>query len=581
MTYYRKSNPKRETDSEKYIASFNLPDMPRQSSAMYFLIISLISFMVYPVNFAEAHNISVNITITNDTIDPGTGYVENLFEMMNNEYYQNKEIFNISMNYEIYSYTDYELNGSSQKSETALHLLKYYNFQDGNNKKIEKSGKVDIKNFKYKKSSGTGSFYFDNETKYLICYNLTISKQEAKSYLAGCKNLSIDENIKFILDNPSEKKRQYCDFYPEITVNDYYPLKNMSSIRKIQYYVIPRYNLYPGTMAESMAENANGNMNGNMNGTAGNADAGNNANYTQVLNETSLKKIISQENFRIEYWIEDIYGNIIRSRAITSSRSKKEFTIRDNSPSTLIIRARMKNVSCDDFDNTNDEAVFPIILKPNIIFSNEYQIMDITQIGNTIFLKATFTKNSTDKNEIRVWLENGRKKISNIQEISMYSKNSELSLTIPIEIASMTNYPDSSRLVIDLFGIRTETVIPIRGENIKDNIITSKNAAGIINLTNLTGFTSPASSKNITNKVSSNYSIKTISVEDDSENTVMTDRRIISERYTENSGNPKDCLEDNPFLKYISMKQLPGQFLNETENIINSPNVNNLSEWTL
>lgn len=72
-------------------------------------------------------------------------------------------------------------------------------------------------------------------------------------------------------------------------------------------------------------------------------------------------------NYIIEYWIEDIDGNIIKRKTNTSNQNKKTFTPK-NTDNGIIIKSRIAKIDCDDvnLDDNFAEKKFYTLTNVNL-----------------------------------------------------------------------------------------------------------------------------------------------------------------------------------------------------------------------
>lgn len=348
----------------------------------------------------------------------------------------------------------------TKKSYNVTFNYSIFSYED-NNRIIEKKESIRINNFKYKKTTGLGKFRFENGTKYDICIEATFYSTETNDNkdLKICWNYSIGYVAK-------QNKKKICSMSAEISVEDYSAKMNPE---KINFKVLPI--------------------------------------RKRITNESN-----GTEDFVIEYWIDDIYGNILKRKANTSSSSKKTFTIKDNLMMTIIIHARIYNKTCTNVEN-NTETSVAIIINPEKVEKNPIEILDIKQIESVVFVKMALFRNTSD-NKIDLWIENNNEKISNIYTINIHTMYADAIFTIPISILD-TNEDKNAQLIIDGFGTRMKNIIELK---VKEN--TSKN-----------------------------YSKKEIET---------------------NKSSTRKTVEKDFFIKFITS--------NKTENVINSPNVNVISQ---
>jgi len=68
----------------------------------------------------------------------------------------------------------------------------------------------------------------------------------------------------------------------------------------------------------------------------------------------------SSFDYTIEYWVEDIDGNIIKRKTNTTNQNKKSFTPK-NANKTIIIKSRIAKISCNNInliDNSAQKTIY-------------------------------------------------------------------------------------------------------------------------------------------------------------------------------------------------------------------------------
>jgi len=121
--------------------------------------------------------------------------------------------------------------------------------------------------------------------------------------------------------------------------------------------------------------------------------------YTK-LNENSF-------DYKIEYWIEDMFGGIVKPKRNTTSQAKKSFTPK-NIDSHLIIKARIVSLGCDDFNTQDNFAEKKIFLEG---LDDNYARGTANTTNKTIEVSFSIDKERQKLEELAENLgnENGRK----------------------------------------------------------------------------------------------------------------------------------------------------------------------------
>ena len=291
-------------------------------------------------------------------------------------------------------------NHDYQKTKSAFNITFSYNISriDDGESLLEKTDTIRITNFKYRKSTGLGKFRFSMNSTYRICSMIVASSgQSTESITISCVNIS---------SGSFSETRIPCALSPEIIVDDY---SAVMSLDKLSFKVLPK--------------KSQGNQTG---------------------------------KYVIEYWIEDTFGNVLKRKANTSSSSKKSFTLKDNAMMTLMIRAKIYNISCRNSANITESSV-AIVVNPETTAREQIELLDIKQAGNMVFVKVSLFRNSSES-EVRIWFEDRNEKISNIYTIDVLTMYSHSIFNIPIQISEERK---GTSLVIEGFGKRIENMISL------------------------------------------------------------------------------------------------------------------------
>ena len=88
-------------------------------------------------------------------------------------------------------------------------------------------------------------------------------------------------------------------------------------------------------------------------------------------------KVYDGNNYKIEYWIEDLESNIVKSKVETSNSNQKQWTPNADEEGTFIIKANITYLDCNDISlNNNYEEKLIVILEEE----EEFEILDYTKI---------------------------------------------------------------------------------------------------------------------------------------------------------------------------------------------------------
>jgi hypothetical protein len=158
--------------------------------------------------------------------------------------------------------------------------------------------------------------------------------------------------------------------------------------------------------------------------------------------------------FIIEYWIQDLFGNIVKKKFNTTNTNKKSYTPKiDESDKVLLIKSKLYPL-CDDQNLSDNSAEKLIIIKT--ILSSTYNIQKDSVIninrflglsdnkakfGQTLRVKADIYKGNSRKNVVQAWIEkNNDEQLSEKSKINLYSRYTNYSITIPVQIDPNCGY---------------------------------------------------------------------------------------------------------------------------------------------
>ncbi|MGV8172452.1 MAG: hypothetical protein ACP5OA_07210 [Candidatus Woesearchaeota archaeon] len=78
----------------------------------------------------------------------------------------------------------------------------------------------------------------------------------------------------------------------------------------------------------------------------------------KFYNKLEFSSNINTKNYSIEYWVEDILGNIIKSKVTTNNQDEKSFTPKiDESDKILVIKSAIKSIDCNILNDTDKKIL--------------------------------------------------------------------------------------------------------------------------------------------------------------------------------------------------------------------------------
>jgi hypothetical protein len=209
-----------------------------------------------------------------------------------------------------------------------------------------------------------------------------------------------------------------------------------------------------------------------------------------INHETNLKN-----NFIIEYWIEDLNENIIKSKLNTTNINQKTWTSKTNLKQEVFF---IKSLLYDKTNNGIINNSKLIILKNennNEIYENKITINKINSenknflnFGEIFFIDLEIEKGDSSKTLISAYIQNNNTKLSEITKIYVYGKNLKHRLIIPVAVKSNCNnkYNEGEyELIIEGIDVLVKNNIVIEGQkkdlcqeikpdNINTNIVTTQ-----------------------------------------------------------------------------------------------------------
>ncbi|MFH1439753.1 MAG: hypothetical protein ABIG89_04250 [Candidatus Woesearchaeota archaeon] len=311
----------------------------------------------------------------------------------------------------------------------------YYSLVSHDNPTFQYNNSFELKEINKYKSSSTGILFIDEPGNYTLCGNIIdYDLSSLSDDFIVCQNITV-----------IDVRKVSCD----VSLN----------------LILPRtiYNL-----SEQLKLNFEVNNNGN----------NNNNNDFPII---------------IEYWISDLFGNMIRSK-INTTNTNKQFTPKiDDRIGVFLINGLIYPL-CNDTNEINNYVSEMIIVvnnnsdsNINIIEENIKSNIDIKLIynsnklkfGNDVKAKIEFFKGNTTKNTLNAYIidQNG-KKVSETTTLSIFGKyiSQELSLSVRLKDDCEQSNGNKYYLVAEGFGVSAKQSISISCETNGDKTKTKTKA---------------------------------------------------------------------------------------------------------
>ena len=162
--------------------------------------------------------------------------------------------------------------------------------------------------------------------------------------------------------------------------------------------------------------------------------------------------------FLIEYWIEDIFGDVVKERYNTSSLSKKQWTPKISQNEKAFLIKNKLHVLCDNSGDEDDERL--IVVKGNeeeTELNNYVKILDVSKlkVGETGNVKIEVVKGDTRKYAVKLGLGNSESKVY------IYDKGN-YTLLLPIIPKKDGKYD----LILEGLGNKDKKEVEVEGKEI-------------------------------------------------------------------------------------------------------------------
>jgi hypothetical protein len=145
--------------------------------------------------------------------------------------------------------------------------------------------------------------------------------------------------------------------------------------------------------------------------------------------------------FFIEYWIEDLFSNIIKERYNTSNTASKSYSPDiSEADAVLVIKNRLAFIACNNSNNKTENSVMVIVknekqIDSNITILEVYTGSDNTiKFGEILKVKLDIYKGDTSKTAVEAWLEKNKEKISYVSSFNANKKFADYDATVPVVV---------------------------------------------------------------------------------------------------------------------------------------------------
>ena len=184
--------------------------------------------------------------------------------------------------------------------------------------------------------------------------------------------------------------------------------------------------------------------------------------------------------YAIEYWVEDLFGNIFKKKINTTNTNQKSYSPKISEQDLVLLIKNYVYALCNDSNISDNSAEKMIIIKntdPQFLSSQENSSLEIIKIydltgnkakfGQTIRANVNIYKGNTAKNSISLWIEDNKgNRVSKESTTNTYKKYMEYLLTLPVQIKPNCGYDYDDgiyTLITEGLGERNSKNIEIEG----------------------------------------------------------------------------------------------------------------------
>jgi hypothetical protein len=198
----------------------------------------------------------------------------------------------------------------------------------------------------------------------------------------------------------------------------------------------------------------------------------------------------SVHEIKINYWEEDLFGNVVRAVTNTTKNVTNHLTIgRTWTPDDIIgseayvIKANISDTGCNDTNTSNNFYEKNIIFKGSEPEECSYiQIIDSTdtaKYGESVDVKVKIYRNNTAKYAIYTYVTDGSEKISQETTFHAKTKNTLYETTLPIQLKPNcdSGYTNGVKtIVVEGLGLTSTKTINVDG--ISSSLCKTSNSGG-------------------------------------------------------------------------------------------------------
>lgn len=190
--------------------------------------------------------------------------------------------------------------------------------------------------------------------------------------------------------------------------------------------------------------------------------------FTPTLNNETFP-------FTIEYWIEDIFGIVVKAPYNTSNTNKKSWTPDEEQINVYRIKARLVMLACNDSFLGDNAAETMVIVQGERLISPLLEIEDIVlgsdgkvAFGEDVPIKLSISRGNSTKSSIDIWVEDSnQEKVSTVSSLRVYDPYTTYKVTVPVQLKPNCDeaFSDGNyTLIIEGLSEEINASLPVAGK---------------------------------------------------------------------------------------------------------------------
>ncbi|MBI4147600.1 hypothetical protein HY494_03030 [Candidatus Woesearchaeota archaeon] len=197
--------------------------------------------------------------------------------------------------------------------------------------------------------------------------------------------------------------------------------------------------------------------------------------------------------FVIEYWIEDLFSEIVKPKVNTTNNNQKSWKTNIGEEDRVLFINAVVYPGCNDTNKTNNvvKKMFIVTKNEATISSSAEEILplnstiNITEVspetvsfGEVLDAEIETYKGATTKYSVSLWAEKNGKIISEKTKVHLKNKNTLYQFTLPVQIEPNCDEKikeGTAQLVVEGLGLHAEKEFTLEGIN--EDLCQDKNSA--------------------------------------------------------------------------------------------------------